>query len=145
MLAGNSNSGRNVTFAVSENELQKAIAKYKNDVESGAIARASWPHFCSVLDCTEEEVAAVMGMSGENGSAYQRRAKMLKKMATWVRGQMMSSAGWNGQMTARAIFALKQDLGDGVRWTDRDTGNTGPTSLNVVFGGGDPRAKDAAK
>ena len=69
----------------------------------------------------------------------------MKKMATWMRGQMMSSNGWNGQMTARAIFALKQDMGDGVKWTDRETGSAGPNTIQVVFGGSDPRAKQASK
>jgi hypothetical protein len=69
---------------------------------------------------------------------------MLKKMLCWVRGQMMSAQGWNGQLTSRAIFALKQDHGDGVKWSDQDT-KTGPVEVKISFGGGDPRAGKAAK
>ncbi len=142
-LAGNDNSGRNVQFSFTENALDKHIKQYKNDVENGTIVRASWPHFCATLDCTEQEIAEVMALAESNTSAYKGRGKLLKKMATWMRGQMMSSAGWNGQMTARAIFALKQDMGDGVKWTDRETAGGGPSTINVLFGGDDSRGKKA--
>ena len=145
MLAGNQNSGREVRFSMSENELDKHIRAYKKSVEEGEIARASWPHFCATLDCTEQEIAEVMALSDCATSAYKGRGRLLKKMATWVRGQMMSANGWNGQMTARAIFALKQDIGDGVKWTDRDAATGGPSTINVLFGGDDPRGKDASK
>ena len=58
---------------------------------------------------------------------------------------MLSAAGWNGQMTARAIFSLKQDMGDGVVYRDRDMGSSGPATVKVEFGGDDPRAKKACK
>ena len=144
-MAGNENSGRNPSFSMSEKELGEHIKRYKNIVETGEVARASWPHFCSTLDCTEQEIAEVMAMADVAGSAYKGRGKLLKKMATWMRGQMMSAQGWNGQMTARAIFALKQDMGDGVKWTDKDTGGGSPSEIKVVFGGDDPRAKNASK
>ena len=70
---------------------------------------------------------------------------MLKKMATWVRGQYMSAQGWNGQLTSRAIFALKQDIGDGVKWSDTDNQPKGPVEVKISFGGDDKRAKEAAK
>jgi hypothetical protein len=58
---------------------------------------------------------------------------------------MMSAQGWNGQLTSRAIFALKQDIGDGVKWTDGDAKQTGPVEVKISFGGDDPRSKKAAK
>ena len=143
-MAGNANSGRNPTFPHSEDKLDKLIKAYKEGVESGEIPRASWPHFVSMLDCTETEVAEVMALD-DPSSAYRNRARALKRMATWIRGQMMSAPAWNGQMTARAIFALKQDVGDGVRWTDQDNGKGGPIEIKVSFGGSDPRAKQASK
>lgn len=144
-MAGNGNSGRAPKFALSETELAERIEKYKNDVQTGVIVRASWPHFAASLDCTEKDLAEIMAIDEDGQSAYIGRARMLKKMLTWVRGQMLSSAGWNGQMTARAIFALKQDHGDGVQYRDKDNGGGGPTEVRVVFGGDDPRAKKAAK
>ena len=144
-MAGNNNCGRNPTFPMSEKQLNDAIIKYKDDLKRGEFARASWPHFAAYLDSTEAELAEVM-KQGENPiSAYRGRSQALKKMLTWVRGQMMSSQGWNGQLTSRAIFALKQDHGDGVKWTDVDNKQTGPVEVVVSFGGDDPRAKKAAK
>lgn len=144
-MAGNEKSGRNPTFPHSEETLRRKIDQYKQDVENGVITRASWPHFVASLDCTEKDVADVMALEDTPQSAYKVRARMLKKMLTWCRGQMLSAPGWNGQMTARAIFALKQDMGDGVKYTDKDDGKTGPVEIRVSFGGDDPRAKNASK
>lgn len=144
-MAGNSNSGRNPTFHLSEKELDAKISQYKKDLTDGVFARASWPHFAAYLDSTEQDLARVIEAGAEKSSAYNGRAEALKKMATWVRGQYMSAPGWNGQLTSRAIFALKQDIGDGVKWSDQDTKQTGPVDVRISFGGDDKRAKDAAK
>lgn len=144
-MAGNSNSGRNPTFPLSEKELREKIEQYKADLDAGAFARASWPHFCAYLDATESDLAMVIEQGANKDSAYRGRAELLKKMLTWVRGQMMSAPGWNGQMTSRAIFALKQDHGDGIKWTDQDNKPTGPVEVRVSFGGTDQRASKAAK
>ena len=144
-MAGNEKSGRNPTFHLSEKELSAKIEKYKADLEAGVFVRASWPHFAAFLDSTEEELRQVIEQGSTRISAYYGRAELLKKMATWVRGQMMSAQGWNGQLTSRAIFALKQDIGDGVKWTDQDQKQTGPVEVKISFGGSDSRAKEASK
>lgn len=144
-MAGNENSGKIPTFHLSDKELNAKIEQYKNGLESGNFARASWPHFAAFLDSTEAELAEVIESGSKKSSAYRGRAEALKKMATWVRGQYMSAQGWNGQLTSRAIFALKQDIGDGVKWTDQDSKQTGPVEVKISFGGDDPRAKKAAK
>lgn len=144
-MAGNANSGRPLTFQHSQKDLEKLIQQYKRDLEDGAFERASWPHFAAYLDCTEDELAEVIKQADNRMSAYNVRAKMLKKMATWIRGQYMSSKGWNGQLTSRAIFALKQDIGDGVKWTDTDNQQKGPVEVKISFGGGDKRSREAAK
>lgn len=144
-MAGNEKSGRSPTFHLSENELKNKIAQYKADLEEGKFARASWPHFAAYLDSTEQDLADVIKQGATPNSAYKGRGELLKKMLTWVRGQMMSAQGWNGQMTSRAIFALKQDHGDGVKWTDQESKQSGPVEVKILLGGNDPRAKDAAK
>jgi hypothetical protein len=144
-MAGNDNSGRNPMFHLSEKELSKKISQYKADLESGVFARASWPHFAAYLDSTEADLAAVIEQGKDSASAYRGRAVALKKMACWVRGQMMSASGWHGQLTSRAIFALKQDMGDGVKWTDQEGKQTGPVEVKISFADGDPRGKQAAK
>lgn len=144
-MAGNANSGVKPIFHMSEKQLAQAVEQYKQDLSEGVFSRASWPHFAAYLDSTEQELAKVIEAGADKGSAYNGRAEILKKMATWVRGQYMSAPGWNGQLTSRAIFALKQDIGDGVKWSDQDTKQTGPVEVRISFGGQDKRAKDAAK
>ena len=147
-MAGNNNSGLKLAFTLPDKEVETLIQQYKEEVKREEIARASWAHFCAYLGYTEEEVAEVIakGSEGSNTSgAYYKRAIMLKRMATWVRGQMASGKGWNGQNQSRAIFLLKQDVGDGVRYRDSDNKNQGPAKVNINFGGADPRAKQAGK
>lgn len=144
-MPGNENSGRIPTFHLSERELNDKIELYKQGLEDGKFARASWPHFAAFLDSTEADLTRVIEQGAKKESAYYGRAEALKKMATWVRGQYMSASGWNGQLTSRAIFALKQDIGDGVKWSDQDAKQTGPVEVKISFGGDDPRAKRASK
>lgn len=144
-MAGNGNSGRLPTFSMSEKALENHINDYKRQVDDGTIVRASWPHFAATLDCTEADLAEVMALADTPSSAYRVRGRMLKKMLTWCRGQIMSAPGWNGQMTSKGIFFLKQDHGDGVKYTDKDDKSTGPVEIKVSFGGDDPRAKKASK
>ena len=134
-------------FSMTEEQLAAAIKQYKDDVASGAIARASWPHFCATLDYTEKDLADVIEFDRViEKSAYNGRALLLKKMLTWCRGQMLSAPGWNGQMTTRAIFCLKQDYGDEVVYRDRDNGGEkGTIDVRVSFGGGDKRGDKAGK
>ena len=144
-MAGNENSGRLPTFHLTERQLEQQIEQYKQDLKAGVFARASWPHFASYLDSTEAELEEIIKFAENKTSAYCGRGKLLKKMATWMRGQYMSAPGWNGQLTSRAIFALKQDIGDGVKWSDQDAKQSGPVEVKISFGGDDPRAKKASK
>ena len=62
---------------------------------------------------------------------------------TWVRGQILSSEGWSGSNSSKGVFLLRQDVGDGIRYTDRPEAGTGPVEIRVVFGAGDPRGEEA--
>lgn len=71
---------------------------------------------------------------------------MLKRAAAWMRGQYMSNPLWGGQMQSKAIFALKQDVGDGYKYSDNDKAvGSGAVAVNVAFGGIDKRAAKARK
>lgn len=144
-MAGNQDSGRVLAFKLSDKELDSRIAEYKRRVDAEEIPRASWANFCAFLGYTEAEVAEVVTRGVEVKGAYYDRAVALKRMMTWVRGQLSSGKGWNGQNQSRAIFLMKQDHGDGVRYTDQDAKNTGPVEVKISFGGNDPRAKKAGK
>ena len=144
-MAGNQDSGRVLAFRLNENNLEAKIDEYKDLVNSEVIPRASWANFCAFLGYTEAEVAEVITRGDEVKGAYYERAVLLKRMMTWVRGQLSSGKGWNGQNQSRAIFLMKQDHGDGVRYSDVDAKQTGPVDVRISFGGSDPRAKKAAK
>lgn len=144
-MAGNQDSGRVLAFKLGDKELDRKIEEYKGLVNAEEIPRASWANFCAFLGYTEAEVAEVVTRGIEVKGAYYERAVSLKRMMTWVRGQLSSGKGWNGQNQSRAIFLMKQDHGDGVRYTDQDAKNTGPVEVKISFGGADPRAKKAGK
>lgn len=145
ILAGNKDSGRVLAFKMSEKELKAAIEQYKLDAENGKFPRASWPHFCARLGYTEGEVAEVIQRGGEVVGAYSERAVLLQRMLTWIRGEMLSGAGWSGQNQTKAIFALKQNHGDGVAYADGNGKQSGPVEVKISFGGNDARAKKAGK
>ena len=144
-MAGNQDSGRVLAFKLNDKELDQRIEEYKGLVNAEEIPRASWANFCAFLGYTEAEVAEVVTRGIEVKGAYYERAVSLKRMMTWVRGQLSSGKGWNGQNQSRAIFLMKQDHGDGVRYTDQDAKNNGPVEVKISFGGNDPRSKKAGK
>lgn len=144
-MAGNQDSGRVLAFRLSDKELETRIYEYKAMVDAEKIPRASWANFCAYLGYTEAEVAEVVTRGEEVKGAYYDRAVALKRMMTWVRGQLSSGKGWNGQNQSRAIFLMKQDHGDGVRYSDQDAKGNGLVEVKVSFGGNDPRAKKAGK
>ena len=144
-MAGNANSGAGLAFRMNDSQLETAIKQYKQDLADGKFPRASWPHFCATLGYTESEVKAVIDRGEEVKGAYWERAVMLKRMLTWIRGEMLSGAGWSGQNQTKAIYALKQDHGDGVAYSDGANKPSGPVKIEVSFGGNDPRAKKASK
>jgi hypothetical protein len=146
-MAGNGSSGNVLAFRMSEKELDQAIDKYKEDLENGKFQRASWPHFCARLGYTEQEVQEVIRRGDEVKGAYWERAQMLKRMLTWIRGEMLSGSGWGGQSQTKAIFALQQDYGDGLQYVNNRGSSTGggPIQIQVGFGGSDQRGKKASK
>ena len=144
-LAGNSNSGVKCMFSLSESQLKSFLEDYKKRARDGEYA-PSWPHLCGELGYTEREVAQVIALAENPISAYRDRGVMLKRMATWMRGQMLSCKAWQGPAQSKAIFALKQDVGDGYRYSDSDrAGASGPVSVSVSFGDGDKRSGKASK
>jgi hypothetical protein len=146
-MAGNTSSGNVLVFRMTEEQLGKAIEQYKIDLDNGKFQRASWPHFCARLGYTEQEVQDVIKRGDEVKGAYFERAQMLKRMLTWIRGEMLSGAGWGGQSQTKAIFALQQDYGDGLQYVNNRGTAAGGGAIRVElgFGGGDPRGKKAGK
>lgn len=145
-MAGNQDSGRVLAFKLNEKELQAKIDEYMGKADSGEIFLPCWPHFCSFLGLTEDDLDEVMERGFEVKGAYYDRAVMLKNMAQWCMGQLTSNPNWSGKNAAKAIFLLKQGLGRMRKYTDNDKNtNNGPVEVKISFGGADPRSKRARK
>ncbi len=144
-MAGNSNSGRTPVFELSEKELASKIQQYKQDLEDGCFARASWPHFASYIGCLEDELREFIAeYSDKKESAYYRRARMLREVLQFIRGEIFSSKAWTGQQAQLAKLHGAKDYGDGIVYKEKESGN-GPSSISILFGDGDPRSAEAAK
>ena len=115
-----------VKFEMKQGELVRRIEAYKTALAAGEFARASWPHLAAWLDTTEEALSQV-----------------LRETATWLRGQILSSEGWSGPNSSKGVFLLRQDVGDGIRYSDRPEPDTGPVEIKVTFGAGDERGEEA--
>ena len=145
-MAGNSNSGRNPTFHLSEKDLAEKFEQYKRDLENKKFARASVAHFCFYIGTTEDKLKEfIQEYSERPESAYYRRAWALRGYLQFFRGELCSSESWNGQQSSKAQLLLGQDYGDGIVYKSKDEKQTGPVEIKISFGGDDPRAKNACK
>ena len=91
-----------LVFSIPDQELDRLICEYKEKVETEEIPRASWANFCAFLGYTEQEVAEVVAKGNADSNpagAYYKRAIALKRMMTWVRGQLSSGKGSVVKMT----------------------------------------------
>ena len=78
-----------VKFEMKQGELNRRIEAYKTALAAGEFARASWPHLAAWLDTTEEALSQVLRDGPDTP-----RGRLLRKTATWLRGQILSSEGW---------------------------------------------------
>ena len=76
-------------FEMKQGELNRRIEAYKTALAAGEFARASWPHLAAWLDTTEEALSQVLRDGPDTP-----RGRLLRKTATWLRGQILSSEGW---------------------------------------------------
>ena len=83
-------------FDMGAEELAGRIASYKEALAAGEFPRASWPHWAAWLDTTEACLSQVL-----REEAATPQAQLLRKMATWVRGQILSSEGWSGSNSSK--------------------------------------------
>ena len=90
------------------------------------------------IEATEEALSQVLRDGPDTP-----RGRLLRKTATWLRGQILSSEGWSGPNSSKGVFLLRQDVGDGIRYSDRPEPDTGPVEIKVTFGAGDERGEEA--
>ena len=58
-------------------------------------------------------------------------------------GKMCIRDKWSGPNSSKGVFLLRQDVGDGIRYSDRPEQDVGPVEIKVSFGAGDERGREA--
>lgn len=149
-MANTMENGKIFGFNYSEKEMKAKIEEYKELSKSGEITLPSWPDFCAFVDCDSDVLEDVMEqgmqMTGSVRSAYHSRALMLKSMRRWCEAQLVSNPNWGGKMGVKSMMLLKQGFGGGRKYVDeRSTKQTGPSKIEINFGDGDKRSKQAMK
>ena len=125
-------------FEMKQGELNRRIEAYKTALAAGEFARASWPHLAAWLDTTEEALSQVLRDGPDTP-----RGRLLRKTATWLRGQILSSEGWSGPNSSRGGFLPRREGGEGIRYPARPGPDAGPVEIKVTFGAGDERGREA--
>lgn len=149
-MADTEQIGKIYDFTLTDAQLEAKIAEYKRQTAAGEIVLPSWPDFCAFVDCDSEVLEDVMVQGLARGkaerSAYYTRARALKSMRRWCEAQLVSNPNWGGKMGVKSMMLLKQGFGGGRKYMDERTAKpAGPGTINIRFGGADPRGKKAGK
>ena len=118
--------------------------------------RAQWDHFAGWIGADSGELTAFMtasddgagqdesadraqskdrAQSGEDAKKAEARGE-LKRLATFIRGELATSPNWGGALSAKSIFLQKQAF-DGRPMADKQEINAGgDIAIKVTFGGG---------
>ena len=145
-MAGNENSGGIIRFKLSEKKFEEKINAYKNGTADGTIPAPCPSDWYVFIDQDLESMRELMRYRANKESAYYNRAWMAKRMLDWCRNQLNVHPFWSTSgAKIKAMMLLKQDWGDGEQYREQDAKSSGPSTVKVVFGGNDPRAKKAAK
>ena len=110
-------------------EICTMATAYKAKVQDGKIKRADWAHFCGLCgECLEDMQRAISGETSEqiDGKAWaaegdrQRVVHALKVLSTFIRGEYSTSNAWNGAMSQKAMFNMRQNWDGQAASTEAD-------------------------
>ena len=128
-------------------EICTMATAYKAKVQDGKIKRADWAHFCGLCgECLEDMQRAISGETSEqiDGKAWaaegdrQRVVHALKVLSTFIRGEYSTSNAWNGAMSQKAMFNMRQNWDGQAASTEADRkAGGGEITVRLVgdFGG----------
>ena len=128
-------------------EICTMATAYKAKVQDGKIKRADWAHFCGLCgECLEDMQRAISGETSEQiaGKAWaaegdrQRVVHALKVLSTFIRGEYSTSNAWNGAMSQKAMFNMRQNWDGQAASTEADRkAGGGEITVRLVgdFGG----------
>lgn len=149
-MANGDNSGKIVGFNLSGAELAQKIDEYKAMVKRGEVELPFWTDFREFLGIRQDVLDEVMERGyfseGARDSAYYERALMLKRMGETCENYLVTHPNWGGRNAVKSMMLLKQGLGWTKKYVDEKAAKpTGPSKIELKFGDGDKRAKQAAK
>lgn len=128
-------------------EICTMATAYKAKVQDGKIKRADWAHFCGLCgECLEDMQRAIAGETSKatDGEAWQaegdrqRVVHALKVLSTFIRGEYSTSNAWNGAMSQKAMFNMRQNWDGQAASTEADRkAGGGEITVRLVgdFGG----------
>jgi hypothetical protein len=135
---------------LSYDDLIRACKEYRTAVQDGRVMRAQWDHFAGWIGEDSGELTAFMtasdegagqdesadrAQSGEDAKKMEARGE-LKRLATFIRGELATSPNWGGALSAKSIFLQKQAF-DGRPMADKqEISAGGDIAIKVSFGGG---------
>jgi hypothetical protein len=137
---------------LSYDDLIRACKEYRTAAQDGRVMRAQWDHFAGWIGEDSGELTAFMtasdesgqgdaaesaerAQSGEDAKKSEARGE-LKRLATFIRGELATSPNWGGALSAKSIFLQKQAF-DGRPMADKQEISTGgDIAIKVSFGGG---------
>lgn len=86
-------------------------------------------------DRDEDGKSGTRSQCGEDAKKMEARGE-LKRLATFIRGELATSPNWGGALSAKSIFLQKQAF-DGRPMADKqEISAGGDISIKVQFGGG---------
>lgn len=133
-------------FNLSDKEFEKYIESYKNMVKTGEIENPCPSDWYAFIGFNIDQMRELYGKDDGSVNRYKARARAAKKMLDWCRNQLVVHPYWCGKNAVKSMYLLKQDWGDGVKWTDDSkTGKASGAPVVLQFGGSDKRAGKAAK
>lgn len=135
-LAGNKNSGYLIAFRLSEKELMGKMDSFKAEYGEGQHGMVTWELFCSYLGYSVADVRECYQRGISKKCAYTSRAELLEKFYTDVRAMMFQTSS-RQQALAKHLATIN------LLQPEEDAKGGGKRELFIVFGGTDPRAKEA--
>lgn len=135
-MAGNKNSGYLIAFRLSEKELEKKMEAFKREYGEGQHGMVTWELFCSYLGYSVKEVRECYQRGKAKKCAYTERALMLDKYYTDIRAMMFATS-------SRQQSLAKHLASTNLLAPEEDQKEVQQQQIVIVFGGTDPRAKEA--
>lgn len=137
--------GRMPVWDMDYDVLEEKTTEYKELFGDKPNCRPSWASYAAWLNTTEKKLEEVADLGRDINSTYYKHSQLLIKTSTWIRGQISSSIGWFKATATEKNYLLSQRMGDNNPYVSGAAvnGKSVRKEMNITFGGGDKRGKNA--